>query len=237
MIFDKLLLFAEGKSISASANSSVLSEVIDLRANGEAGIDGMLRIYGQAIGTVPAADASKVTTVLQTSADGWNWTDIASASQNGNTLIAMFLPCKGVKRFIRLKFSQGGTALSAAIKVKAGLVDQFDIDELGKVQSFPPLEDLLTVLYLDKGAIDLDRKTASTSTGIVVHVTNSVGTVTAAVTLSGSTSAHVTATPGSNGAWTIKSTSSITAADYKVTFTDAEGRKAVLTVHGSTASS
>ena len=146
MMFDKMSLFADGASLAAGANTSKYTRALDLRLNGQIGIDGELKLYGQIVAeTVADADKARVTTVLQTSADGGSdeseWTDVVAETQNGNTLIAMALPVKGLKRFIRLKLSQT-TALSKAYVVKAGLVDQFDQDELPTVQQFPPLEDL-----------------------------------------------------------------------------------------------
>jgi len=139
MKFDKLSLFADGKSIPTTASTSTYSKVIDCRLNGQIGIDGFLRIWAGVVGTVNATGS--VTTKFQTSADGKTWTDLYSEVQNGDCLMKMFVPCKGVKRFIRLVFAVGATALGSAITVKAGLVDQFDIEDL-KIQTFPPLEDL-----------------------------------------------------------------------------------------------
>ncbi len=141
MLFDKMSLFADGASLAAGANTSKYTRALDLRLNGQIGIDGALKLYGQIVGDVADADKAKVTTVLQTSADGTTWTDVVAETQDGNTLIAMALPVKGLKRFIRLKLSQT-TALSKAYVVKAGLVDQFDMDVPPTVQQFPPLEDL-----------------------------------------------------------------------------------------------
>ena len=139
MLFDKMSNFADGLTVPTTASTDTYSKVLDLRRNGELGIDGGLKIYGQVVGT-PNSTGS-VTTVVQTSADGASWTDLASQTQDGNLLIGMFLPF-GLKRFVRLKFAVGSTALGSAVKVKAGLVDQFDQDALPTVQQFPPLEDL-----------------------------------------------------------------------------------------------
>ena len=142
MLFDKMSLFADGASLAAGANTSKYTRALDLRLNGQIGIDGELKLYGQIVAkTVAAGDTAKVTTVLQTSADGSTWTDVVAETQNGNTLIAMALPVKGLKRFIRLKLAQT-TALTKAYAVKAGLVDQFDQDELPTPQGYPPLVDL-----------------------------------------------------------------------------------------------
>ena len=134
MLFDKMSNFAGGLTVPTTANANTYSKVLDLRRNGELGIDGGLKIYGQVVGT-PNSTGS-VTTVVQTSADGASWTDLASQTQDGNLLIGMFLPF-GLKRFVRLKFAVGGTALGSAVKVKAGLVDQFDQGALPGLQSFP----------------------------------------------------------------------------------------------------
>lgn len=173
MIFDKLSLFADGKTLTVSASNSTsithYSKVIDLRKNQNIEIDGGLKIYGQIVGTVNASGS--VTTVVQTSADGAEWTDLASQVQNGHLLIGMFLPFQ-LKRFIRLKFvttsaASAGTAYS--ISVKAGLVDQFDQGAFPSVQSFPPLEDLATDVF------DTDLAVSATSATITK---GSSGTVT-----------------------------------------------------------
>ena len=140
MIFDKLSLFADGLTVGTTANANTYSRVLDLRRCGQAGIDGMLRVWGGVVGTANATGS--VTTVLQTSADGAAWTDVASQAQNGATLVAMFLPCLGLKRFVRLKFAVGGTALGSAVRVKAGLVDQFDMADAAPAPADPFTDDL-----------------------------------------------------------------------------------------------
>lgn len=196
MIFDKLSLFADGQTLTVSASNSTTinhySRVIDLRKNQNVEIDGGLKVYGQIVGTVNAGGS--VTTVVQTSADGASWTDLASQTQDGNLLIGMFLPF-GLKRFVRLMFvtksaASAGTAYTVA--VKAGLVDQFDQGDFPSVQSFPPLEDLAS----DDFATDLavSATTATITKGSSGTVTVQAGKVTAiekpakyTVTVSGST--------------------------------------------------
>lgn len=196
MIFDKLSLFADGKTLTVSSSNSTsithYSKVIDFRKNQNIEIDGGIKIYGQIVGTVNASGS--VTTVVQTSADGASWTDLASQTQNGHLLIGMFLPF-GLKRFIRLKFvttsaASAGTEYNVA--VKAGLVDQFDQGDSPSIQSFPPLEDLAT----DDFATDLavSATTATITKGSSGTVTVQAGKVTAieapdkyTVTVSGST--------------------------------------------------
>ena len=196
MILDKLSLFADGQTLTVSASNSTTinhySRVIDLRKNQNIEIDGGLKVYGQIVGTVNASGS--VTTVVQTSADGASWTDLASQTQDGHLLIGMFLPF-GLKRFVRLKFvtksaASAGTAYTVA--VKAGLVDQFDVGAFPSVQSFPPLEDLAT----DDLATDLavSATTATITKGSSGTVTVQAGKVTAiekpakyTVTVSGST--------------------------------------------------
>ena len=189
MIFDKLSLFADGTTVPTTENTNTYSRVIDLRKNQNIEIDGGLKIYGQVVGAANATGS--ITTVVQTSADGASWTDLASQTQDGHRLIGMFLPF-GLKRFVRLRFAVGGTALGSAVKVKAGLVDQFDQGDFPSVQSFPPLEDLAT----DDFATDLAvSATAATITkGSSGTVTVNAGKVTAieapskyTVSVSGST--------------------------------------------------
>jgi len=137
MKFDKLSLFADGKTIPTTANGVTYSKVLDLRNCGQVGIDGFFRIWAGIVGALDADDTSKITTKLQTSANGTSWTEVVSETQNGRSLMGIFLPCKGLKRYIRLTFTVGGTALDAAVTVKAGLVDQFDIEDLPTVPDFP----------------------------------------------------------------------------------------------------
>ena len=197
MIFDKLSLFADGQTLTVSASNSTTinhySKVIDLRKNQNIEIDGGLKVYGQIVGTVNASGSVK--TVVQTSADGESWTDLASQTQDGHLLIGMFLPF-GLKRFIRLKFvttsaASAGTAYTVA--VKAGLVDQFDQGAFPSVQTFPPLQDLATVdaLYED---LAVSASSATITKGSSGTVTVTAGKVTAieapakyTVTVSGST--------------------------------------------------
>lgn len=196
MIFDKLSLFADGKVLTVSASNSTqivhYSKVIDLRKNQNIEIDGGLKLYGQIVGTKNASGS--VTTVVQTSADGAEWTDLASQTQNDHLLIGMSLPF-GLKRFIRLKFvttSAASAGTAYAVEVKAGLVDQFDQDDFPAVQSFPPLEDLAT----DEFDTDLEVSagSATITKGSSGTVTVNAGKVTAieapskyTVTVSGST--------------------------------------------------
>ncbi len=137
MIFDKLSMFANGTTVAKTASGSTNSKVIDLRKCNV--IDDCLKIYGQIVGT--ANSAGSVTTKVQTSDDGSTWTDIESQTQSGNRLIATRIPY-GHKRFLRLVFAVGTTALDADVKVTAGLVDNFDQEDVPALQKYPPLEDL-----------------------------------------------------------------------------------------------
>lgn len=175
MLFDKMSLFADGLTVPTTASKDTYSKVLDLRRNGELGIDGALKIYGQVVGT-PNSTGS-VTTVVQTSADGASWTDLASQTQDGNLLIGMFLPF-GLKRFVRLKFAVGSTALGSAVKVKAGLVDQFDQGGLPPLQSFPPLEDLAAL----GDALSTPLKLAAASGTITKGSSGTVAIAAGAVT-------------------------------------------------------
>jgi len=175
MLFDKMSLFADGLTVPTTASKDTYSKVLDLRRNGELGIDGALKIYGQVVGT-PNSTGS-VTTVVQTSADGASWTDLASQTQDGNLLIGMFLPF-GLKRFVRLKFAVGSTALGSAVKVKAGLVDQFDQGALPPLQSFPPLADIAA----DGDALQTPLKLASASGSIAKGSSGTVAIAAGAVT-------------------------------------------------------
>ena len=142
MLFDKTCLFADGLTVPATASTPTVSKTIDLRKN--TFIDPMLKIYGQIVGAVNASGS--VTTKIQVSDDGSAWTDYVSFVQDGMYLIRCAMPIMNKKRFMRLAFVVGGTALGASVKVKAGLVDEFDMTEIEGLmpatQSYPPLEDL-----------------------------------------------------------------------------------------------
>ena len=189
MIFDKLSLFADGTTVPTTANTNTYSRVIDLRKNQNIEIDGGLRIYGQIVG--PANATGSITTVVQTSADGASWTDLASQTQDGHRLIGMFLPF-GLKRFVRLRFAVGGTVLDSAVAVKAGLVDQFDQGDFPSAQGFPvpgkslgALEDLAADdLYVD---LALAAATASITKGASGPVAVTAGRVTGVEAPSGYT--------------------------------------------------
>lgn len=144
MLFDKLSLFADGLVIPTTANTTTFSKVIDLRKCNF--IDPMLKIFGTIVGVVNATGS--VTTKVQVSDDGYTWTDYVSFTQDGMFLIRCVMPIMNKKRFMRLAFVVGATALGSAIAVKCGLVDEFDMTEiegcLPTVQTFPPLEDLAT---------------------------------------------------------------------------------------------
>ncbi len=204
MLFDKLSLFVDGKTVPTTASTDTYSKVLDLRLNGNLGIDGELKVYGQVVGT--ANSTGSVTTVVQTSADGTAWTDVASQTQDGNLLIAMFLPF-GLKRFVRLKFSVGETALGSAIVVKAGLVDQFDLASKPSVQSYPPLADLNALGDLLAAELKLSASSGTIvkgSSGTVTIASGMVSTVIVpsdkyTVTVSGSTITIALAAGGADG--------------------------------------
>lgn len=176
MKFDKLSLFADGLAVPATANTTTYSKTVDLRKCGQVGIDGMLRVWA---GVVGAANATgSVTTKLQTfDGDGSGVVDIVGESQDGQTLMAMFLPCKGLKRFVRLAFSVGATALGSAISVKAGLVDQFDVEELPTAQGFPPLEDLAELGDRVNDALAVAATSATIAKGASADVALTSGVV------------------------------------------------------------
>lgn len=139
MIFDKTLLSADNLTVPKAASGATAGKTLDLRLNGDIGQDGGIKLYAQIVGTKNSAGS--ITTVVQTSADGSTWEDVVSSSQNGNRLLAMMVPY-GLKRYLRLKFVVGSTALNADVKVKGGLVDEFDSEGFPKVQSYPPMQDL-----------------------------------------------------------------------------------------------
>ncbi len=136
MIYDKMTMFASELDIPATASKTTTSKVVDFRASR---IDDGLKIFGTIIGDVPK-DCG-ITTEVQTSADGTDWTTIGSSARSDSTLIAMCLPAN-CKRFIRLAFVVGTTALSSAVKVTAGLVDAYEHTDTPDTQKYPPLEDL-----------------------------------------------------------------------------------------------
>lgn len=153
MLYDKLSLFADGLVVPTTANTTTYSKVIDLRKS--TFIDPLLKIYGQIVGTVNATGS--VTTKVQVSDNGYEWTDYVSFTQDGMYLIRTVMPIVNKKRFMRLAFVVGGTALGSAVAVKCGLVDQFDMSEieglLPSIQTYPPLEDLATDAFAEEVVI------------------------------------------------------------------------------------
>lgn len=135
MIFDKLLMFANETTVAKAAATTATSKIVDFRSTRL--IDGELKVFGQIVGTVPSTGS--IATTVQVSDDGTTWTDLFASAQNGNVLIAAFLPPTH-KRFMRLKFIVG-TALADDVKVTAGLVDQFEHLDHPNVTAFPPLGD------------------------------------------------------------------------------------------------
>lgn len=144
MLYDKLSLFADGLTVPTTANTTTYSRVIDLRKS--TFIDPLLKIYGQTVGTVNTTGS--ITTKIQVSDNGYEWTDYCQFVQDGMFLIRTVMPITNKKRFMRLAFAVGATALGSAVTVKAGLVDEFDMTEiegcLPTAQTYPPLEDLAT---------------------------------------------------------------------------------------------
>ena len=136
MLYDKMTMFASELEIPVSEGGTTTSKIVDFR---NSRIDDGLKIFGTIVGD--ANTAGTITTNVQTSDDGTSWTTVGSMVQNGATLIAMCLPAN-CKRFVRLAFGVGATALNAAVKVTAGLVDAYEHTDAPAIQKYPPLEDL-----------------------------------------------------------------------------------------------
>lgn len=225
MKFDKLSLFADGLSVPVTANTTTYSKVLDCRKCGQLGIDGALRVWGGVVGTANATGS--VTTKLQTSGDLATWTDLVTETQNGGSLIGIALPCKGLKRFIRLAFVVGATPLGSAIAVKAGLVDKFDIEDLPSVQTYPPMEDLAVLGDKIAEPLELGNVTGTATTGTAATFTAPI----AAGAVTGMECAEATISYTVSGAvLSIKTTSATAAATYTVAFVDGLGNKVTKTV-------
>ena len=138
MIFDKLSMFANGTTVAKTASGSTNSKVIDLRKCNV--IDDCLKIYGQVIGGKPSQGS--ITTTVQHSDDGTTWYDVEGHAMTGDGILIRARIPFGHKRFLRLVFAVGTTALDADVKVTAGLVDNFDQEDVPAIQKYPPLEDL-----------------------------------------------------------------------------------------------
>jgi hypothetical protein len=123
---------------------------------------------------------------------------------------------------MRLAFAVGGTALGSAVKVEAGLVDQFDAGEVS-AQTYPPLEDLTAV-----GDALSENLVLSASSGMITK--GSSGTVTVnkgAVTTVEPPSAKYTVTQ--SGA-TVTIALAADATDGTVYFVDGLGNKVAYAV-------
>lgn len=128
MKFDKLTMFYNDETVAQNG----LSKEVDFRYCGDVG--DCLKIYAQ---VNDESWSGSVTTKVQTSWDKGTWVDIGGAvASNGNVLYAGGIP-SGIRRFIRLAIT--GTVNG---KVTAGLVDTIESPKVGKIQTFPPLEDL-----------------------------------------------------------------------------------------------
>lgn len=139
MRLDKTLLSADGLVVPKTASGKTTGKALDLRLNGDIGQDGAIKLYAQIVGAKNTAGS--ITTVVQTSDNGSTWEDVVSSPQKGSRLLAMMLPY-GLKRFVRLEFVVGGTALDADVKVLGGLVDEFDSEGFPKAQEYPSGEDI-----------------------------------------------------------------------------------------------
>lgn len=228
MIFDKLSLFADGLVVPTTANATTYSKVIDLRKN--TFIDPLLRVYGQVVGTVNATGS--VTTKVQVSDNATSWTDLVSFTQDGMYLIRCCFPIMNKKRYMRLAFVVGGTALGSAVTVKAGLVDQFDMSDveglLPAAQTFPPLQDLTDGADALAEELELGAPSAlaTEGTAATIDYVCKKGTVT---TIIQSSESSVTTT-FANGVVEVKTTSGTGDGTYTIGLVDGLGIKHTLSV-------
>lgn len=138
MVFDKLTMFANGDILQKDQSASLKSKAVDLRLCNVT--DDTLKIFGQVIGGKPSQGS--ITTTVQHSDDGTTWYDVEGHAMTGDGILIRARIPFGHKRFIRLKFDVGLTALAEQATIFAGLVDNFDQDETPRIQKFPPLEDV-----------------------------------------------------------------------------------------------
>ena len=137
---DKMLNFFNQKTLAAAATSSLTSQVIDLRYNGD-DIDHVLavRVNLSAAPATPStegASAPTVTAKLQTSANGTTWTDVLTKTHDGTKLINCALP-DGLSRYVRCVVSVGNAAMAAAVKVFGEITDHLDADlDTAKLQKW-----------------------------------------------------------------------------------------------------
>ena len=131
-LHDKTLFFFNKTALAATAATSIISKLIDLRYNGD-DIDG--RLFIQAI--LDAAPTSgSVTFKLKTSDDGSTWTDVLEQTNVGAVLFKDRLPL-GLKRYVIATVTVGDSNLDAARTVFAEITDTIDAElDQSKVQKW-----------------------------------------------------------------------------------------------------
>ena len=149
MLWDKMSCFSFGQAVPATASTNTESKVIDFRLNG--GLDDQLRIFGMIKGDPLAADQGTIVTELQTcdTVNG-SYEKICDFTLKGNKLIDVPIP-REHKRFMRLLYKVGGTALSRAVEIWAGLLPETEITGALKVQNLN-----VTVKGVNTGLEDLN---------------------------------------------------------------------------------
>ena len=152
MLWDKMSCFSFGQAVPATASTNTPSKVIDFKLNG--GLDEHLRIFAMITGEPLSAASGDLVAELQhcDTVDG-EYAKAAEGTLAGNKLIDLPIP-RGHKRFMRLVYRVGETALSRAVTVWAGLLPETEITGALKRQNLNVTVDGVNTGLEDTGVTD-----------------------------------------------------------------------------------
>lgn len=133
MLWDKMSCFSFGQAVPSTASTNTPSKIIDFKLNG--GLDEHLRIFAMITGA-PLSEASGdlVAELQHCDTVGGSYEKVAESTLAGNKLLDMPIP-RGHKRFMRIVYRVGGTALSRGVTVWAGLLPETEIAGALKLQN------------------------------------------------------------------------------------------------------
>ncbi|MCQ2299960.1 MAG: hypothetical protein MJZ81_07555 [Bacteroidales bacterium] len=124
MLWDKLSCFSFGQTVPATASTNTSSKIIDFKLN--KGLDDQLRIFGMIKGA-PLTSGTITCEVQHCDTVGGSYVKVADATLAGNKVIDIALP-RNLKRFVKLVYKVGSTALNRAVEVWSGLVPESEVD-------------------------------------------------------------------------------------------------------------
>lgn len=137
MLWDKMSCFSFGQPVPATASTNTSSKVIDFKFNG--GLDEHLRIFAMIAGKPLEGGDLAVELQHCDTVDG-EFAKIAEGTLVGNKLLDMPIP-REHKRFMRLVYKVGETALSRGVTVWSGLLPETEITGALKLQNLNVMVD------------------------------------------------------------------------------------------------